>query len=87
MYKSRESETRIRDSLRVFRVVSLTGARQVGKTTPIIIRGRGAQASAALYSAIESAKATGHESYWYLRFLFQGLISARTAEQYAALLP
>jgi hypothetical protein len=33
MYKSREIETRIRDSLRVFRVVSLTGARQVGKTT------------------------------------------------------
>ncbi|MBE3063522.1 MAG: ATP-binding protein [Spirochaetes bacterium] len=33
MYKSREIETRVRDSLRVFRVVSLTGARQVGKTT------------------------------------------------------
>jgi transposase len=48
---------------------------------------RGAKASAALYSVIESAKANGHEPYWYLRFLFQGLISARTAEQYAALLP
>jgi predicted AAA+ superfamily ATPase len=33
MYKSREIETRVRDSLRAFRVVSLTGARQVGKTT------------------------------------------------------
>jgi transposase len=48
---------------------------------------RGAQASAALYSVIETAKANGHEPYWYLRFLFQGLISARTAEEYAALLP
>ena len=48
---------------------------------------RGAHASAALYSVFESAKANGHEPYWYLRFLFQGLISARTAEKYAALLP
>jgi len=48
---------------------------------------RGAHASAALYSVIESAKANGHEPYWYLRFLFEGLISARTVDQYAALLP
>jgi len=48
---------------------------------------RGAQASAALYSVIESAKANRHEPYWYLRFLFEGLISARTAEQFTALLP
>jgi len=48
---------------------------------------RGAQASAALYSIIETAKANGHEPYWYLRFLFEGLISARTAEQFTALLP
>jgi transposase len=48
---------------------------------------RGAHASAALYSVIESAKANGHEPYWYLRFLFEGLISARTTEQFAALLP
>jgi transposase len=48
---------------------------------------RGAQASAALYSVIESAKANRHEPYWYLRFLFEGLISARTVDQYAALLP
>lgn len=33
MYKSRIAEDRVRASLRVFRVVSLTGARQVGKTT------------------------------------------------------
>jgi transposase len=48
---------------------------------------RGAHASAALYSVIESAKANGHEPYWHLRFLFEGLISARTAGKYAALLP
>ncbi|RPI07522.1 MAG: ATPase, partial [Acidobacteriales bacterium] len=33
VYISRDSEARVRESLRVFRVVSLTGARQVGKTT------------------------------------------------------
>jgi predicted AAA+ superfamily ATPase len=33
MYKSRIIEERVRASLRAFRVVSLTGARQVGKTT------------------------------------------------------
>ncbi len=33
MYKNRTIEARVRDSLRAFRVVSLTGARQVGKTT------------------------------------------------------
>ncbi len=48
---------------------------------------RGAQASAALYSIIETAKANGHEPYWYLRFLFDELISATTTEQYVALLP
>jgi hypothetical protein len=33
IYKSREIETRLRDRLRAFRVVSLTEARQVGKAT------------------------------------------------------
>jgi hypothetical protein len=33
MYKYRTIEARVRESLRAFRVVSLTGARQVGKTT------------------------------------------------------
>lgn len=33
MYKSRDIEKRLRSSVRVFRMVSLTGARQVGKTT------------------------------------------------------
>jgi len=48
---------------------------------------RGAAASAALYSVIETAKANGHEPYWYLRFLFDGLLRAKTPEDYAALLP
>ena len=33
MYKSRSIESRVEDCLNAFRVVSLTGARQVGKTT------------------------------------------------------
>ena len=47
----------------------------------------GAHASAALYSLIETAKANGLEPYWYLRFLFDRLPSAKTAEDYKALLP
>ena len=47
----------------------------------------GAHASAALYSLIETAKANGLEPYWYLRFLFDRLSSARTTEDYKALLP
>jgi transposase len=48
---------------------------------------RGAAASAALFSVIETAKANGHEPYWYLRFLFDGLVRARTAAELSALLP
>jgi len=48
---------------------------------------RGAHASAALYSVIETAKANGHEPYWYLRFLFNELIRANTKDQLTALLP
>lgn len=33
MYKYRNIQERVRDSLAAFRIVSLTGARQVGKTT------------------------------------------------------
>jgi transposase len=39
---------------------------------------RGAAASAALFSIIETAKANGHEPYWYLRGLFEKLPLART---------
>ena len=48
---------------------------------------RGAAASAAIYSLIETAKANGREPYWYLRDLFQKLPLARTAADYLALLP
>jgi transposase len=48
---------------------------------------RGAKASAALYSLIETAKANGLDPYWYLRFLFERLPLARTEQDYRALLP
>jgi transposase len=48
---------------------------------------RGAKASAALYSLIETAKANGLEPYRYLRFLFEKLPLARTQDDYKALLP
>ncbi len=47
----------------------------------------GAHASATLYSLIETAKANNLEPYWYLRYLFDRLPSARTTEDYKALLP
>lgn len=47
----------------------------------------GAHASAALYSIIETAKANGLEPYWYLRYLFEQLPSAKTKEHYKKLLP
>ncbi len=48
---------------------------------------RGAKASAALYSLIETAKANGLEPYSYLRFLFENLPSADSTSEYKALLP
>ena len=48
---------------------------------------RGATASANLYSLIETAKANGVEPYQYLRMLFTALPHAKTADDYAALLP
>lgn len=48
---------------------------------------RGAAASATLYSLIETAKANGHEPYWYLRNLFEKLPHARTRADHEALLP
>jgi transposase len=47
----------------------------------------GAYASAALYSIVETAKANGHEPYWYLRHLFEHLVEASAAADYEALLP
>ena len=48
---------------------------------------RGADASAVLYSLIESAKANGLEPYKYLRYLFDHLPSAETKDEQRALLP
>lgn len=47
----------------------------------------GAQASAALYSLIETAKANGLEPYHYLHQLFERLPLAYTVEDYKALMP
>ena len=47
----------------------------------------GAEASATLYSLVESAKANKLEPYKYLRFLFENLPFAMTAEDYRRLLP
>lgn len=48
---------------------------------------RGARASAAIYSLIETAKANGLEPYAYLRFLFERLPCATNKEELRALLP
>ncbi len=47
----------------------------------------GAQASATIYSLIESAKANNLEPYKYLRFLFEKLPLAETMDDYRELLP
>jgi len=48
---------------------------------------QGAHASAAIYSLIETAKANGLEPYWYLKYLFEHLPWAMTADEFEALLP
>jgi transposase len=48
---------------------------------------RGANASASLYSLIETAKANRFEPYLYLRFLFSHLPMATTTDDYKSLLP
>ncbi|RLC17189.1 MAG: IS66 family transposase [Deltaproteobacteria bacterium] len=48
---------------------------------------KGARASAALYSLIETAKANKLEPYWYLRYLFKNLPEAMTSEEFKQLLP
>lgn len=48
---------------------------------------KGVQASANLYSLIETAKASGLEPYAYLRYLFAELPKAETVEAIEALLP
>ena len=48
---------------------------------------KGAAASAAIYSLIETAKANGLEPYWYFRHLLEKLPDAMTEDDYRALLP
>jgi transposase len=48
---------------------------------------RGAEASAAIYSLIETAKANGLDPYYYLRYIFEMLPLAQTEEDYRKLLP
>ena len=47
----------------------------------------GAEASALIYSLIETAKANGLEPYAYLRYIFTKLPLSKTLEDYEALLP
>ncbi|MCP3870817.1 MAG: transposase domain-containing protein, partial [Gammaproteobacteria bacterium] len=47
----------------------------------------GAEASALLYSLIETAKANNLEPYAYLRYIFDKLPTASTLEDYENLLP
>ena len=48
---------------------------------------RGAHASCAIYSLIQTAKANGLEAYVYLRYLFEKLAENTTGEQLAELAP
>lgn len=47
----------------------------------------GAIANACLYSLIETAKVNGLEPYWYLKYLFENLPEAMTADDFMALMP
>ncbi|WP_260444778.1 transposase domain-containing protein [Burkholderia sp. Bp8986] len=47
----------------------------------------GANASANLYTLVESAKANGIDPYRYLTWLFQRLLPAKTVDDYDARLP
>ncbi len=47
----------------------------------------GAEASANLYSLVETAKANGLEPYTYLRYVFKELPTAQSIDDIEALLP
>lgn len=47
----------------------------------------GAQASAVIYSLLQTAKANGHEPYLWLRHVMRQLPAAKTLEEFEALLP
>jgi transposase len=48
---------------------------------------RGADASAFLYSLVETAKASGIEPFWYLNYLFEKFPYSKGEKDYRALLP
>ena len=48
---------------------------------------KGASASAAFFSLIESAKVSGLEPFWYLRYIFDKIPAAKSTEDFKALLP
>jgi transposase len=48
---------------------------------------QGPRASAVIYSLIETAKSSGLEPYWYLKFLFERLPEAMTEDDFRARLP
>ena len=48
---------------------------------------RGAEASAGLYSIIETAKANGLEPYWYMRYLLENLPCCTNDDELKALMP
>ena len=47
----------------------------------------GAQASAVIYSLLQTAKANGHEPYAWLRRVMRDLPAAKTVDEVEALLP
>lgn len=47
----------------------------------------GAHASACIYTLVETAKANGLEPYWYLKYLFEKLPEAMTADEFKVLMP
>jgi transposase len=48
---------------------------------------RGAEASAGIYSIIETAKANGLEPYWYMRYLFEKLPACKDDDEIRLIMP
>lgn len=48
---------------------------------------RGAEASAGIYSIIETAKANGLEPYWYMRYLFERLPACKGDDEIKLIMP
>jgi transposase len=47
----------------------------------------GAEASAFHYSLSETAKVNGLDPYWYMRYLFENIIHAKSEDDFRALMP